>query len=91
MTDQGMDYLTTGAVARHFRVPVWKVRRLFERHLLPPASRIGLQRVIPLASLPAIESALRRAGYLPGPRHCPTDLPHPGTGTAKEITDGQPA
>jgi DNA-binding transcriptional MerR regulator len=56
--------LTLGTVAERFGVPTWKVRRLFERGILPPAARIGPYRVVDPADLPAIETALREAGYL---------------------------
>jgi DNA-binding transcriptional MerR regulator len=56
---------TIGQVARRFRVSAWKVRRLFERGLLPEPARVGAYRVIPPDDLPKIEAALRRAGYLP--------------------------
>lgn len=58
-------HLTTGAIARRYGVPVWTVRRLFERGLLPPAMRVGLYRLIPVSELPRVEEALRSAGYLP--------------------------
>ena len=56
--------LTIGDVARMYGLPVWKVRRLFERGLLPPASRIGAYRVFDESEIPVIEAALRQAGYL---------------------------
>jgi hypothetical protein len=56
--------LTTGDVARRYGIPEWKVRRLFERGLLPPAARIGAYRVIAAGDLPAVERALCDAGYL---------------------------
>jgi hypothetical protein len=54
-----------GVVARKFGLPVWKIRRLFERQLLPEPRRVGLYRVVDVDDLPAIEAALRSAGYLP--------------------------
>jgi len=57
--------LTLGDVARRLRVEPWQVRRLFERGLLPPAARMGRYRVIAVEDLAAVETALRRAGYLP--------------------------
>jgi DNA-binding transcriptional MerR regulator len=57
-------YLTIGSVARHFGCPAWKVRRLFERGLLPPALRVGPYRVIAREDLARIETALRQTGYL---------------------------
>jgi DNA-binding transcriptional MerR regulator len=58
-------FVTIGAAARRLGCPAWKVRRLFERGLLPPAPRIGAYRVIAEDDLPNVEQALRRAGYLP--------------------------
>jgi len=57
-------YLTLGAVARHFGLPVWKIRRLWERGLLPAADRIARYRVVPTSQLAAIEAALKTTGYL---------------------------
>jgi hypothetical protein len=55
---------TVGGVAKRFGVAPWRVRRLFERGLLPPPSRLGLNRVVNGSDLPKIETALRDAGYL---------------------------
>jgi DNA-binding transcriptional MerR regulator len=60
-----MKTLTIGAVAKHFGVSPWQVRRLFERGMLPPAARVGAYRVVEAADLPNIEESLRKAGYLP--------------------------
>jgi transposase-like protein len=57
--------ITLGAVARKYGVQVWQVRRLFERRILPEPARIGHYRVVRADELPAIEMALREAGYLP--------------------------
>jgi DNA-binding transcriptional MerR regulator len=59
-----MSILTMGDVATRFGVQVWQVRRLFERGLLPPAARVGAYRVVAADDLPAVEQALRTAGYL---------------------------
>jgi DNA-binding transcriptional MerR regulator len=56
--------LTVGAVAKHFGVHPWQVRRVYERGLLPPAARVGAYRIIAVADLPLVEAALRQAGYL---------------------------
>jgi DNA-binding transcriptional MerR regulator len=56
---------TVGQVARHHGCQPWQVRRLFERGLLPPATRVGPYRVVSEADLPAVGDALRAAGYLP--------------------------
>jgi hypothetical protein len=57
---------TVGQIAARYGVPAWKVRRVFERGLVPPATRVGAYRVVPASELPVIEEALRQAGYLPG-------------------------
>jgi DNA-binding transcriptional MerR regulator len=62
---QDPHYLTIGSVARRYGCPAWKVRRLFERGLLPPAPRVGAYRVIAANDLPLVENALLEAGYLP--------------------------
>jgi DNA-binding transcriptional MerR regulator len=56
-------YLTVGTVARLYGCRAWQIRRLFERGLLPPAPRVGAYRVIAIDDLPAVEQALKRAGY----------------------------
>ena len=56
---------TIGAVAEHFKCSAWKIRRLFERNLLPPAPRMGTYRIVLVRDLPKVEKALRQAGYLP--------------------------
>jgi DNA-binding transcriptional MerR regulator len=56
--------MTLGQVAARFGVQVWQVRRLYERGLLPPAVRVGAYRTVTETELPAIEQALRQAGYL---------------------------
>lgn len=55
---------TVGDLAKHFELPAWKVRRIFERRILPEPERVGAYRVIQACDLPAIEDALRRVGYL---------------------------
>lgn len=59
-----MVLLTLGDVARRYALPAWKVRSLFERGRLPPAKRLGTYRCFTEGDLPAIEQALRDAGYL---------------------------
>jgi DNA-binding transcriptional MerR regulator len=56
--------ITIGETATRLGVQAWHVRRLFERGLLPPAQRVGAYRVVAVADLPKIETALRNAGYL---------------------------
>jgi DNA-binding transcriptional MerR regulator len=60
-----MKPLTIGAVAEHFGVSPWQVRRLFERGMLLPAARVGAYRVVESSDLPEIKKALQNAGYLP--------------------------
>jgi hypothetical protein len=55
---------TVGDIARRFACREWQVRALFERGLVPPARRFGQYRVIATEDLPAIEAALRAAGYI---------------------------
>jgi DNA-binding transcriptional MerR regulator len=57
-------FLTIGDVGRHFGLPAWMIRRVFERGLLPPARRVGAYRVVEPKDLPRIKRALERAGYL---------------------------
>ncbi len=60
-----MTPMTTTAVAEHFGVRPWQVRRLFESRRLPePPNRAGTYRLISPDSLPVIATALRDAGYL---------------------------
>ena len=56
---------TLGDLARENKIPIWKVRRLFERGLLPEPPRIGRYRVVPTEDIPKVVKALRDAGYLP--------------------------
>jgi hypothetical protein len=62
--------LTIGDVAAHFGVEPWQVRRLYQRGLLPPATRVGVYRVAFESDLPTIEGALVRAGYIPRQEVC---------------------
>jgi|GEM_PF-3461801 len=59
------DALTTSDVAKRCGCAAWKVRRIFERGILPAAKRIGLYRVFEAADVPRIRTALIAAGYLP--------------------------
>jgi DNA-binding transcriptional MerR regulator len=53
-----------GDVARLHGVPIWAVRRLYQRKILPEPGRVGVYRVVTSKDLPAIEKALRACGYL---------------------------
>jgi hypothetical protein len=55
---------TMGEVADMFGCQVWRVRRLYERGILPPAQRVGMSRVVLEEDLPKVEKALREAGYI---------------------------
>jgi hypothetical protein len=57
-------YYTIGKVATHFGVQTWWIRRCIERKLLHEPKRVGAYRVWVESDLPAIEAALRKAGYL---------------------------
>jgi hypothetical protein len=59
--------LTLGDIARRYGIRPWMVRRVYERGLLPEPARLGPWRVVYLDQLPALEAALRAAGYLPTP------------------------
>ncbi len=56
--------LTLGDLGRRYGLPIWKVRRLYERGLLDEPARVGPYRVVSVADLPGVEAALRTAGYL---------------------------
>jgi hypothetical protein len=60
-----MSLFTLGDLSKRFGVPIWAVRALFLRSLLPEPRRVGAYRVVPETDLPKIEQALRTAGYLP--------------------------
>jgi hypothetical protein len=55
--------LTLREVAEHFSVPVWKVRRIFDRKLLIPMM-VGGTRLVRPSQLADVRQALQRAGYL---------------------------
>jgi DNA-binding transcriptional MerR regulator len=54
-----------GDLSRRYGVPVWKIRRLFTRGLVPEPERAGAYRVLRERDLARIEAALKKAGYLP--------------------------
>lgn len=56
--------MTTGEAAKKLGWPVWAIRRVYDRGLLPQPERVGQYRVIPESDLPAVKAALERAGYL---------------------------
>jgi hypothetical protein len=58
-------YYTLGDIARRHGCFVWQLRKLFERKLLPEPTRIGIYRVVAEEDLPAVEKALKDAGYIP--------------------------
>jgi hypothetical protein len=58
---------STGEAPRRSGVPAWKVRRLYETRLLPDTPRVGRDRVLTEADLPAIEAKLREVSYLIAP------------------------
>jgi hypothetical protein len=57
--------LSLGDVSRQLGAPVWSIRRLFERKLLPEPERLGNYRMIDVEQLPTVEAKLREVGYLP--------------------------
>lgn len=56
---------TLGDLSRRFNCPLWAVRRVFERGLVAEPPRVGAFRVVADEDVPAVEAALRSAGYLP--------------------------
>lgn len=60
-------WFTLGDIAERFKIPTWRVRRLFERGLLAEPPRAGSYRIVHESDLPRIERALRAAGYLTAP------------------------
>lgn len=66
LTDTVPARLTTGDVGRHFGVPQWVIKRLYESGRLPEPERFGRNRVVPAADLPAVSAALVAAGYIAG-------------------------
>jgi hypothetical protein len=59
------DTLTLGDVARRFGCDLWQVRSLYTRGILPEPARVGIYRTVKEDDVPAIEAALRKAGYIP--------------------------
>ena len=57
--------MTMGQIGAKYGVPQRHVRNVFTRGFLPEPGRVGAYRVVPVDQLPEVESALRRAGYLP--------------------------
>ena len=60
-TDQ---FLSVGDAGERIGVTAWQVSRLYERGFMTPAPRIGGRRIIPVADLPRLKEAARKAGYL---------------------------
>jgi hypothetical protein len=56
-------FLSATEAARQLRCPVWQIRKIFDRGLLPQPPRLGPYRVILPEDLPRIADALVRAGY----------------------------
>lgn len=57
-----------GRLSARYGLPVWKIRRLYERGKLPPARRHGRDRVVSTEELPALEHVMREMGYILTPR-----------------------
>lgn len=57
-------HMSLGDLSRRFGLPVWKIRRLFERKILPEPERVGRLRTFGPGDVPKIEKALKEAGYL---------------------------
>lgn len=56
--------MTLGQVADNLGVQVWRVRRLYERGILPEPPRFQRSRLVRRDDLPAVKEALEKAGYL---------------------------
>ncbi len=56
--------MSIGAVADHFGVRPWQVRRVIQRGLLREPERVGTYRIFLPRDLRRVEAALREAGYL---------------------------
>lgn len=59
-----MAFLTVGDISRKLGVQDWQIRAVIRRGLLAAPPRVGQYRVFTPEQLPAVESALRAAGYL---------------------------
>jgi hypothetical protein len=57
-------FYTLGQLSQRYEIPVWKLRRVFLRGILPEPARAGQYRVISERELPKLEEALVSAGYL---------------------------
>jgi hypothetical protein len=56
--------LGVGEIARLNGLETWKVQSVINRGWTPRPSRVGRFRVFAVEQLPAVEAALRRAGYI---------------------------
>jgi hypothetical protein len=56
--------ITLGQMAARFGVREWQLRKTISRGFLPEPARAGQLRVFEPADAPAVEKALREAGYL---------------------------
>ena len=57
--------LTIGQAAERLGAQSWRLRRLYQRGLLPEPQWVGRSRVVNEDDLPQIRTALEKAGYLP--------------------------
>jgi len=55
---------TTGALSKHFGVPVWQILQTIKRGFLAEPERVSIYRVWLESDLPVIRAALVKAGYL---------------------------
>lgn len=60
-------HFSTVAMGELLGTDAWRVRRLFERGILPDPPRIGRNRAIPATMIPQIVDALRDREWLPDP------------------------
>lgn len=58
-------HFSTAQIAELLDVKPWRVRRLFDRNILPDPPQVAGVRLVPRVMLPAIIDALRERGWMP--------------------------
>jgi hypothetical protein len=56
--------VTTGEMARRLGVPIWPLRGLYTRGIVPEPGRMGLYRAIPVSDEGMLREKLIEYGYL---------------------------
>ncbi len=57
--------LTLGQCASRLECQLWQIQRIVDRGMVPEPPRVGKYRVFAESDLPALRSALAKAGFLP--------------------------